>query len=146
MRSAAATLIVLFWTAACVAQANQPLCPKHIETPSYPAIAQTAHVSGIVTLTLTIDAEGNVEDAKAISNVSPPRYARLLELPAITNVRHWTFVKPPSAPYEETIVYEYQFDDSEHRGITDSFDLPDHVTIFAQPMLVEPDQTMPTKK
>jgi len=145
MRSATVALIVICCSGACLAQLNQPLCPKHIETPFYPAIAHTAHVSGIVTLRLTIDAEGNVKDARASSRINPPGAARLLELSAITNVRHWTFVKPPSAPYEETIVYDYQIDDSGHHGITVSFDLPDHVTIWAEPSLVEPDQTKPAK-
>jgi TonB family protein len=129
-----------------LAQSNQPLCPKHIETPVYPAIAQTAHVSGIVTLTLTIDAEGNVKDARASSKVSSLSLSYLLERPALANVRHWTFAKPPSAPYEQTIVYDFRLDGSARNGTFVSFDLPDRVTVWSEPALIEPDQTQAGKK
>src|SRR5271168_3127672 len=54
--------LVLVVALTCMGQMQQPLCPKHIETPAYPPIARTAHVSGIVALTLTIDADGRVSD------------------------------------------------------------------------------------
>jgi len=146
MKLAAILLIALGFTAACSAQSNPPLCPRHIETPFYPAIAQTAHVSGKVTLTLTVDAEGNVTDARASSTTDPQRNASLLERPSLDNIRHWTFAKPPSAPYEQTIVYDFQLGDpGPHAGYV-SFDLPDRVTIWSRPMLVEPDQSKPGKK
>jgi TonB family protein len=142
MRSATTAFVVLWWAGTCLAQGGQQLCPKHIETPFYPAIAHMAHVSGTVTLTLTIDADGNVRDVKANSTVNPPGDSKLLERDTITNVRRWTFATPPSAPYTQTIVYDYKIDDSGRRHeVAVSFDLPDHVTIWAEPSYVEPDQT-----
>src|SRR5271170_8132371 len=51
----------------CMSQTQESLCPKHIETPEYASIARTAHISGVVVMTLTIDAEGKVSDVKVRS-------------------------------------------------------------------------------
>jgi TonB family protein len=123
----------------CFAQSQQPLCPRHIETPVYAAIARAANVSGKVALRITIDADGSVKDAEATNT---DRGVPLLKLGAIDNVRRWTFEKPPFAPYTETLVYDYELslplDDTRS---TVTFDLPDHVTISSGPMSVEPDQS-----
>jgi len=128
----ACAFLSLFGTAACFAQAPPALCPKHIETPSYPPIGRTAHITGKVILALTIDSDGNVTDAR-VTNDS--KSIAVLEPGAIANVRHWAFAKPPAAPYLQTIVYDYEFDESlpgddGNRSIIKvNFDLPDRVTI-----------------
>jgi TonB family protein len=114
------------------------LCPKHIETPSYPAIARAAHVTGKVVLALTINAEGNVIEAKVTNG------AAMLGESALDNIRHWTFTKPPTAPYTQTIVYDYEIDDSlpaddgSHPIVKVSYDLPDRVMILTNSRLAEP--------
>jgi hypothetical protein len=123
----------------CFAQSAPPLCPRHIESPVYPAIARVAHVSGEVILKVTLDADGNVKDAEATNT---DRFVPLLKVTTIENIRRWTFAKPPFAPYTETFVYDYELslplDDTRSKVV---FDLPDRVTISSGPMSVEPDQS-----
>jgi TonB family protein len=136
---------LLFLSAlSCMGQTQQPLCPKHIETPIYPAIAKTAHISGKVVLTLTIDADGKVSDAKVMNEGSGS--TNLLGVGAVANIRLWTFAKPPSAPYVQTIVYDYEFDESlppeggpsSLPAITKvNFDLPDHVAILTNLRIID---------
>jgi TonB family protein len=120
-------LLLVCFTGTCFGQAEQALCPRHIETPVYPSIAQIAHVTGKVTLTLTIDADGKVGDVKAVTMES----TRLLEPASVTNVRRWTFARPSAAPYKQTVVYDYVIDGSlPLDGPTKvTFDLPERVTI-----------------
>jgi TonB family protein len=117
----------------CFGQGGEARCPRHIETPVYPSIANTAHVTGTVTLTLTIDADGNVADVEAKTESNVPRASQLLEVVAVANIRQWTFARPPFAPYKQTIVYDYKMDQSlPLDGPTKvTFDLPERVTIVA---------------
>ena len=64
---------------------------------------------------------------------------QLLQDSAIENVQHWTFVKPPTAPYTEVVVYDYEADPSlppsggaKRMSVITKvlFDLPDHVRIL----------------
>ena len=89
-------------------QDQMPLCPRHIEAPSYPYIARAVHVTGKITLTVTIDADGNVThvDAKAEDPIQQAH--PLFQKSAIENMQHWTFAKPPSAPYKQVVVYDYE--------------------------------------
>jgi len=138
---------LLIWlTAGCSANTRQPLCPKHIETPDFPPIARTAHLTGKITLTIAIDADGGVKTVDATPD-NPVEGARLLlQKYAIENIRHWTFAKPSSAPYIQTIVYDYEFDPSlpaeggasSLPAITKvNFDLPDHVAILTNGRMID---------
>lgn len=124
----------------CSEHVEEPLCPRHIEIPFYPPIANSANVSGTVSLTLTIDAEGNVEDAKARTTDSNVQGSRLLENSSITNIRRWTFTKPPTAPYTRMISYKYEITRSlpldSPTKVT--FDLPQLVTIATGGRSVQP--------
>ncbi len=115
-----------------------PLCPRHIESPGYPPIARTAHVTGKITLTITIDADGNVVHVDAPTDNPLKAPYSLLHKYAAENIQRWTFANPPSAPYTQTIVYDYEFDPAlpaaggKHSFPTvtkTTFDLPDRVTI-----------------
>jgi hypothetical protein len=138
---------LLIWlTAGCSANTRQPLCPKHIETPDYPPLARTAHVAGKITLAISIDADGRVENVEATSDNPVERAHPLLRKYAIENMQHWTFAKPSSAPYIQTIVYDYEFDDSlppeggasSLPAITKvNFDLPDHVAILTNLRIID---------
>jgi TonB family protein len=138
LKSLSSAFFSLWLGCACVAQGVVALCPKHIETPSYPAIARAAHVTGKVVLALTINAEGNVIEAKVTNG------AAMLGESALDNIRHWTFTKPPTAPYTQTIVYDYEIDDSlpaddgSHPIVKVSYDLPDRVMILTNSRLAEP--------
>jgi TonB family protein len=129
-------------TCICFAQEEARLCPRHIETPDYPTIARVANLTGKVSLRLTIDAEGNVIDAQGRmeSNIPhTPEEVKILEKIAVSNIRKWTFAKPPSAPYTETIVYDYEIDKTRRaRGTQVTFDLPNNVTIVAEPPQFRP--------
>ena len=119
--------------ATCFGQAERALCPRHIETPAYPSIAQSANVTGKVSVALTIDADGKVADVEATTTESNVPKSHLLESMTVTNIRRWTFAKPATAPYKQTIVYDYEIDKSAPLdGPTKvSFDLPGRVTIVA---------------
>ncbi|MHB8527240.1 MAG: energy transducer TonB [Candidatus Acidiferrales bacterium] len=139
---------LLLWLAgACPAQSQQALCPRHIETPSFPWIARTAHLFGKVTLTVTVNAEGNVTDVEAASNDPASHVFPLLQKSAMENLRHWTFAKPPTAPYSDTIVYDYEIDaslppdDGQHPITKVTFDLPSRVTILTNARLIDTDRS-----
>jgi len=61
-----------------------PLKVHHV-APTYPAIAQAARVSGIVTLEALIGEDGSVRNAKVLRSVP------LLDAPALEAVRQWRF-------------------------------------------------------
>ena len=115
----------------CSRNPEEPLCPRHIEIPFYPPIANSANISGTVALTLTIDAEGKVEDVNARTTDSKVPGTRLLETGSVANIRRWTFAKPRSAPYTQTISYRYEITRSlpPDGPANVTFDLPHLVTI-----------------
>jgi TonB family protein len=127
----------------CMGQTQQSLCPKHIETPTYSLIARTAHVSGIVVLTLTIDADGKVSDVKVTNE--DERFVKLLERSAVDNIRLWTFTKPQSAPSKQNVTYDFKLDETlPLAGVNNyplvtlvTYDLPDRVTIRANSRVID---------
>jgi hypothetical protein len=69
------------WFLLCLAttgQAQQALCPKHVETPTYPQLARQAMLAGKVALTLSVVAEGKVGSVEAATE-NPP----LLKVPIL---------------------------------------------------------------
>jgi len=62
--------------------------PKKIKDvqPVYPAIAQSARVSGVVTIEATIGSDGKVVDAKVVRSIP------LLDEAALTAVRQWEYL------------------------------------------------------
>ncbi len=127
-------------------QNDKPLCPKHIETPDYPAIARTAHVTGKFTLTVTINADGKVTHVEAITDNPLAQAHPLLQKYAIANMEQWTFAKPPYAPYTQAIVYDYELDPTlppsgGPHGLPVktkvNFDLPDRVTILTNLPIID---------
>ncbi len=123
----------------CFGQSQGALCVRHIETPIYPPIARAAHVSGKITLTVTINADGTVKHVEATADNPAAQRAPILQQSAVENMKYWTFAKPPSAPYTpytEVVVYDYEIDPAPPvAGATPitkvTFDLPDRVTIWA---------------
>jgi hypothetical protein len=143
---------LLFCAAGCLAQGQTELCPRHIEAPGYPPVARAAHVTGRITLTVTIDVDGNVTHVDAMAVDPRQQEHPLLQKFAIQNMQHWTFAKPPLAPYTQVIVYDYEFDPalppsggkSSMPAITKTtFDLPDHVTIATNLMFIDTQNSRP---
>ena len=139
-----AVLSFLLLAGTCFARSSPALCPRHIDAPDYPAVARVLHVEGKVVLRVTIGADGAVLDAKPASG---SKADAILDDAATENVRHWTFAKPPSAPYVETITYVYEIDQSlpsddgtvQSPAITRlSFDLPDRVTVRTNAQISDP--------
>ena len=64
------------------------MAPKKIKDvpPVYPAMAQAAHVSGVVTIEATIGADGKVIDAKVVRSIP------LLDQAALDAVRQWEYM------------------------------------------------------
>lgn len=85
MRTILAGCLLVWLSGSSFGQEEKPLCPRHIETPGYPQIARVAHVEGILTLAVTIDADGNVTDAE-VTNDDKRAGVALLKRFAILNV------------------------------------------------------------
>src|ERR1700738_2191337 len=103
----ATTLICLLLLVGC-SRREQQLSPTHVEAPFYPPLARMARIPGKVVLLMTIDSNGNVVDAEATND---DKSHPLLKIATIDNIRHWTFVKPSSAPYTQVITYNYELDE-----------------------------------
>jgi TonB family protein len=136
-------LLFLIALSSCMSQPQQPVCPKHIETPRYPPVAKMARISGKVMLTLIIDADGKVSDVKVTNE--DQQFVKILAHWAVDNVRLWTFAKPQSAPFKQNITYDFQLDDKlPLAGVDDypdvtfvTYDLPDYVTVRTNNHVVE---------
>jgi hypothetical protein len=79
-----ALISLMIWLVGTFSAATRtPLCPKHRVTPAYLRIGRTAHRMGKVTLTLTIDERGNVQNAEAAKDSSVQQAHLLLQKYAI---------------------------------------------------------------
>jgi hypothetical protein len=108
------------------------LYPLHIETPEYDRKAHIGHIMGHVTVNATIDASGVVVDTTASGQ---PMLASF----AMKNIRQWTFERPKHAPIQQTIIYDYELEDSQECDISPtrvSFDLPGRVVIAARTVTI----------
>ena len=135
----------------CSGKTQQDLCPRHIETPTFPPIARTAHVTGKISLMVTIDTNGRVTNVETAADTSVQGTHPLLQKSAVENMQHWTFANPTSFPHSQTIVYDYEFDPSLPGeggpsylpAITKvTFDLPDHVTLWTNLRIVDVNQSL----
>jgi hypothetical protein len=112
----------------------QIILPKHMQAPSYPAIAKTAHISREVEIQVTLDSDGRVTDALALGG--PP----LLYRSSVESVRLWTFDRPPAAPFKESVFCDYKLSAARKNAPSEVlvlFDFPNRVTIIATPELVQ---------
>src|SRR3974377_1314954 len=76
-----------------------------IKTPNvpYPDEALKKHVEGTVVLSITVNAQGKVSDAKVISG--PPELIQA----ALDSTRLWEFVPPAPPPFTDTASVSYAF-------------------------------------
>jgi TonB family protein len=102
---------------------------QHADVPLYPVIAITAHMSGRVTLRVTVK-------AGEVIAVEPKASAASLMLvkAATDNVKTWRFWPEAQGPLEVTYVYELEKDESEfRRNPRIEMRLPTFVKIVATP-------------
>jgi TonB family protein len=83
--SRAAVIAVFCLMASIPGLAQSGRAVKTRVAPVYPEIAKRMHISGAVKVSATIDAEGKVTDAKAVSG------NQMLSAAAIEAVRRWRF-------------------------------------------------------
>jgi TonB family protein len=77
------------------------------EPMDYPVLARSAGISGILVLSLTLDAEGRVVSVSALP--SAPQIARLLGPDAERNVRTWHFMAGATGR-KVTVAYAFDLD------------------------------------
>jgi TonB family protein len=80
---------------------------------TYPPIAGAARVQGAVVVAVTLDDEGGVTAASAISG------AKLLIPDSLANARKWTF--KPNAQKRAVIVYDFTIEGACHNGAQSLF-------------------------
>jgi TonB family protein len=86
-----AAMLALLVTLAMPARATDTRAIKVRTTPIYPEIAKRIRVSGMVRLTVTVDAQGKVTDVKPLSGNG------VLSAAAEEAIRNWRFEPGPSA-------------------------------------------------
>jgi TonB family protein len=91
LRLMQAAVLALLVTLAMPARATDTRAVKTRVSPVYPEIAKRIRVSGLVQLTVTVDAQGKV------TNVQPLSGNRVLSAAAEEAVRNWRFEPGPSA-------------------------------------------------
>jgi TonB family protein len=118
---------------------------KHIETPEYPPLARVTRQMGEIVLLVTIDADGKVQRVAAILDKPNQQVYPLLQNAAVDNMQHWTFTKPPFAPYIECCL-RYEDDPSlppsggsKNIPVITSvmFDIPDRVRILTNVPIID---------
>ncbi len=78
------------------------LCVEQISVPKYPPIALAARVTGIVELTVSLGARGEV--VRVEGKGSPP----MLVDPAQENVKQWVFCSPKKNGSQVRLQYDYR--------------------------------------
>ena len=112
MKRKTAAWLLLLVPASCLSQIQPGLCPTRIETPEFPVLARQTRIFGKVTLAVTIDADGVVQRVDVAVDNPREKVSRLLQNSAVENMKRWKFSKPPTAPYMQQIVYDYEPDAS----------------------------------
>jgi TonB family protein len=135
--------MALWLVGGCSLNSHPPLCPRHIETPIYPSLARQVRITGKITLTVTMDADGTVKNVEASTNDPRREKFPILQKSAIENMQHWTFARPPFAPYQQMSEYDYIIDESLPPQVAAStvttkvsYDLPERVSIAMNAMTV----------
>jgi hypothetical protein len=102
----------------------------HAELPLYPPLAWTAHISGTVTIQITVE-KGSVVDAQIKSNDTKNQ---LLSLRSLENVKTWQFHSEDRATFVVTYVYKIE---GEQTALPENprveVDLPSLVKVTARP-------------
>ncbi len=87
---------------------SEPIACDYIPTiemkhPTYPPLARSARVTGVVRVEATVDPMGKVTQAKIVEG------HRLLQKAAESAVTNWQFVAEPASEHLRTVVITYDF-------------------------------------
>lgn len=80
---------------------NETMRVLHVERMIYPLVGKIGHIEGAVVLRATIDSEGRVSEAEALSG------PKVLLKESVENLKKWTFVGPRSST--AIAVYWFRF-------------------------------------
>jgi len=102
---------------------------SHVESLAYPIVARNGNIQGTVEVQVTIDGDGNVANASAISGHP------LLRKAALENIRRWKF--EPATPDDGIlkIMYVFRLDSPEtyyEPQTLNLFDFPSRVEIVSR--------------
>lgn len=107
MRTAIACLIAFFSALQMPGQTNSTITTPILRdavTPRYPPIAAAAHVTGKVTVEVTVK-NGSVVNTSVLPKPDAPAGRRLLISPTIENLRTWRFDSQVAGTF--TVTYTY---------------------------------------
>jgi TonB family protein len=121
------------------------IAPKHLELPSqYESVARAARLQGTVTVRLTISGDGDVIAAEPSSTDALLREHSILQAKTAELTRRWKFwcshcSKVDEYQYTVTFIYKLEGKESRYADTQIAVDLPDQVTIRANPPMMEAD-------
>jgi TonB family protein len=137
-------LVFLAFTAFAEGQ-DRAVSPQHLEVPtSYPNVARAARLQGTVMVKLTISSDGKVVAADATSSDALLRAHPLLQRDAAELTRRWRFTcfncaKETEHPYDVIFTYRLEGKESTNPDARITVDLPNQVTVTANPPIAMPD-------
>lgn len=104
------TLVLCFAAVLCSpfasTAAELPKAPKPVKRvlPEYPPAADAAQINGLVTLALTIDDDGEVDDVDVLKETPPGQH---FAEAAVKAVEQWRFAKGAPGRFQVTLQFEY---------------------------------------
>jgi len=119
--------------------------PKHLELPSrYENVARLARLQGTVTVRLTVSGEGDVIAAEPSSTDGLLKEHPILQAKTAELTRRWKFTCPNCSKdgeyqYNVTFIYKLEGKETSYNDTQIAVDLPDQVTIKANPPMIEAD-------
>jgi TonB family protein len=145
MRLGFSSTLLLFICSAFAANQNPAVVtPKHLELPShYQQLARQARLQGTVVVQLTISSDGKVLDAESNSTDTELKAHPILQVQTAEIVRRWTFAcvncsAGSAHRYALTFTYKLEGNASRYDDTRIALDWPDHVSITANPPIVNP--------
>lgn len=130
--------------------AQETLCVRDLDAPSYPELARQAQVEGVVTVSVAIGSDGRATSSEISgpsTYVGTPR--ALLAEEAQSNIKTWTFSS--GEPRKVEVTYEFRLEQPKVRTMPQArihFDLPNHVVITSHASIPIHDEVVlkPKKK
>ncbi|HTQ96926.1 MAG TPA: energy transducer TonB, partial [Candidatus Acidoferrum sp.] len=85
MKKSGFIFLLCMFAVPCLSQTQLAICPKHIESPTYPLLARQTRLMGEVTLSVTVDADGRVQHVTALPGDEKRQAHKLLRDSAVEN-------------------------------------------------------------
>jgi len=127
------------------AQSPAVVAPKHLELPSrYESVARSARLQGTVSVRLKISGDGDVIAAEPRSTDVLLREHPILQAKTVELTRRWKFTcsncsKDGEYQYSVTFIYKLEGKEASYNDTQIAVDLPDRVTITANPPVMNTD-------